>query len=341
VSRSAEQLRAFDHLADQLRGSVTVSARALARHQDEPVADLLDQHIDHTLERLAGLHRRATENLTLSALFGAVIHGEAHLAHAHAHAQGIATAGASRRATVASAHDLHRRRAQLLIDAARRARNLRVSSVPPVIVPWRGVYVAPFTPAARALLVHDCDDYSVWRDGAVATVRDEKIEVLRALGAEVIVLFLSADELYELAARRSRAELTAEFDRRLALATDRAATGGQELFEHHVRRLLFGQNNVLRSLAPRLGDQHAACSRAVAPIVAEHRQLLAVAVAADDGAPAGLAAVVAAERETQAVASRLVAVAEQDDAAGLLRTFRSFVAAGTLLPELVRAGGSR
>ena len=216
MSSPHEHRRAFYALADFLRQSIQTTAQAVHAHRGRASGEALEKHLDHTLERYAGLYGLGTfENLTVSEIFVSAINGEARIAEEYRHEM---EQQPERRAELAAAAERHDRRARELIDAARRGNRLHVPSGPHGIEAYRGVYVAPFSAKVQALLIRDREPFVRWQDGAVAAVPESLIAKLRGTGAEVTVLFRDADELTDEAGQHTPEEMEAELSRRVATA---------------------------------------------------------------------------------------------------------------------------
>ena len=317
----AEERTAVDQLAALLRSATAVTARALQVHRGTPAGLALDRQLEHTLDRLALLYGRGTyENLGTADIVQAAAGNELLLA----------TALDEPDATAAT------RRAQALVDAARRGVRLHVREPAPPGTPRRGVYVEPFSPELERSLRRRDESYLRWRDGTVTVLDEDEAAALRADGHEVDVLFLEPAELLGLDARGDRPAFEAELERRLAAARAAPDMVGDSR-EEYLLRLLDGQSIVLRNLRDRLADEHPAAHTALLPVIAEHRALLETRLAAagppvQPATPDRLGAAIDTERDVLAHVSRWSA--EPGDPAGLRDRFRAVAEAGTRLPEL-------
>jgi hypothetical protein len=330
VAEIGDERAAFDRLADALRGSAAVTARALVTYRGRLAENAVRDHFDHTLDRIAAMYGRGTyEALTTAGIADAAIGKELRLAAAlaGAHSDGP---------TVTAA----RARARSLVGVARRGVRLHVREQgdPPPL--RHGVYVQPLREDVEHLLWANEEPYARWRDGALLIRDEDEIAALREQGDEVTVLFLDPDELLDLAGREEperRAAFEAAFDRRLAIARA-SADGVGDSRDRYVVRLLFDQTVVLRNLRDRLADGHPFAYEEILPIVAEHTDLLAARLATEPVADATLrdplGASIAAERDIQALVRRWAA--EPADPAGLRERFRVVADAGTRLAELER-----
>jgi hypothetical protein len=228
-------------------------------------------------------------------------------------------------------------RARSLVDAARRGVRLHAREPARPVTLHRGVYVEPLRPELEWSLWQREEPYLRWRDGAVAVLREDEADALRAVADEVDVLFLDPGELLDLAARDDRPALDAELERRLAAARAVPDRVGDSR-DRYALRMLLGQSIVLRNLRDRLAAGHPAAHSALLPILAGHRTLLEARMAAGPPAPAvphdPLGASIDSERDVQALADRWAA--EPGDPAGLRGRFRAVADAGTHLAELER-----
>ena len=180
IATASEQLAAFDEIARLLSTAAAVSARAIRAHPlDTPARAALEQHLGHTLDRLALLHGRGTyENLSTAEILQIAVDNEVRLAIAlDEQAAAAATT-----------------RARSLVDAARRGVRLHVREPAPSVRLYRGVYVEPLRPELEQLLWQRREPYLRWREGAVVVLDEDEVDTLRAAGIEVDVLFLDPDE---------------------------------------------------------------------------------------------------------------------------------------------------
>jgi hypothetical protein len=321
----ADEHAAFYQLADQLRSTAKVSARAIRACRGVPVSAALDGQIEHTLDRLALLYGCGTyENVSTVEIFEAALNNEVRLATVLDEPDGAAAA----------------RRARALVDAARRGVRLHVREPAPPEAAYRAVYIEPFGPELERSLLSREEPYLRWRDGVVLVLDEEEASALRTGGAEVDVLFLDSGEFLELEARGDWPAFEAELERRLIVArADPGRIGDSG--DRYLLRLLDDQSIVLRNLRDRLSaDSHPSAHAALLPILTDHRApfeaRLAIAgtPAEDPLAEDPLAALIHAERDVLSLAARWSA--EPGDPAGLRKRFRAVAGAGTRLAELER-----
>ncbi|MGH3168547.1 MAG: hypothetical protein ACRDN0_22030, partial [Trebonia sp.] len=278
--------------------------------------------LEHTLDRLALLYGRGTyENLGTADIVHTAVDNELRLADVLPEPESAAAS----------------RRAQDLVDAARRGFRLHVREPAAASSPLRGIYVAPLREEFERSLWAREEPYLRWRDGAVAILREDEAEWLRDAGNEVDVLFLDPDELVDLERSGGRPALEAELERRLAAARGAADRVGDSR-DKHVARMLLRQSIVLRNLRDRLADGHPSAHSALLPIVAGHTDLLATRLADSPATSAvqadPLGASIYDERSVQSLAGRWAR--EPGDPAGLRNRFRVVAAAGTRLADLER-----
>ena len=322
MTTALEQRVAFDEVARLLSSVAAVSAHAIRAHpRDAPARAVLEQQLEHTLDRLALLYGRGTyENLNTVAILHTAVGNELRLAGA---LEGPESAAAARRA-------------QSLVDAARRGVRLHARQPPASVTVYRGVYVEPLRREFERSLWQQEEPYLRWRDGAVVVLPADELDALRSAGDEVDVLFLDPGELLDLDARDDRPALEAELGRRLAAARAAPDRVGDSR-DRHVLRMLLRQSTVLRNLRDRLAAGHPSAHAALLPILAEHHALLASRLAAEPPSLAvlqdPLGATIDGERDLQALAGQWAA--EPDDPAGLHGRFRAVADAGTHLTELL------
>jgi hypothetical protein len=328
VASVDEERAAFDQVATQLRGAAATSARGLQARRGTPAGDALDSQLEHTLDRLALLYGRGTyENLDTEDIVETAVNNELRLA--------TALDGADADAAI--------RRAQALVDAARRGVRLHVRDPALPVRLFRGVYVSPLSQDLLRSLASREEPYLNWGDGAVLVLSEDQLAELRAGSTELNVLFLDADELLDLDFRDDRPALEAELERRQAVARAAPDRVGDSP-DRYVLRLLDGQSIVLRNLRDRLADDgHPSAHGALLPVLGEHRALFEQRLAAqpaDPAAPAGqdpLDAAIDTERGVQDVLGRWAA--EPGDPAGLRERFRVVGDTGTRLADLEQHRG--
>ena len=309
------QRAAFDEVAALLQQAAAASARAAQTASDQAARDLAERHVELSLDRLALLYGRGTyENLATAEIVRGAVDSELQLAAFIGEPEAAAA----------------RRRAQQLVDAARRGNGLHVARPPAAVTTSVVGYVEPLRPELERSLWPQEQPYLIWRDGAVLILSGEEADALRAAGDEVDVLFLDTAEFRDLDARDDWPTLDAELGRRLAVsraAPDRVADSR----DRHVLRLLLRHSIVLRNLRDRLSAEHPGAYAGLMPVVREHTALLRDRLAAGDAA-AGPGAAASAEARLDTLVSRLAA--EPDDESGLRDRFRAVASAGTLLAEL-------
>lgn len=341
---SAQQHReSFDQLVDWLRQSVQVNVYTLRTYRGTPIGDLLEKHLEHTLERLAGLYGVGTyENLSVSEIFASAINIESLLAHEYRHPATQSNLQPQRHAELIQGSERHMQRARALINAARRGNNLAVPLEPNSTVSYRGVYVTPFSPAVHSALLRSERPFVRWQDGVVAGVSEHFMQELSAIKGYVTILFLDADELYDLAGKLPREEFETELGRRLAASRVNVGRVGDTL-ERHINRLLLHQNNVLRNLQHRLEKEHPLAHRAVAAILMETRHLIEMGlVVHQTWMPSAEVRQVDPFKQTIDLEARAQAHAadwlnRNPDETGWRPRFQHFVNSGTLLEELKTA----
>ena len=321
MANVADERAAFDQLAGQLRDASAAAARGLRAHRGTPAGDTLDSQLEHALDRLALLYGHGTyENLSTEDIVETAVQNEQRLAAA---LDGPDAAAAAQRA-------------RALVDAARRGVRLHVREPAPSVRLFRGVHVTPLRPEVEQALQAGEEPYLLWGDGAVFVTDEDGLAELRAAGDEVNVLFLDADELLDLDLRGDRPALEAELERRRAAAVAAPDRVGDSR-DRYLRRLLDGQNIVLRNLRDRLADGHPSAHAALQPVLAEHRALLESRLAARPSPRAEqdpLDGAIDTERGVQELVGRWAA--EPGDPAGLRDRFRVVADAGTHLTALER-----
>jgi hypothetical protein len=332
VASIAEERAAFEQIAGQLRDAAATAARGLRAHRGTPAGDALDRQLEHTLDRLAMLYGRGTyENLSTEDIVETAVQNEQRLAAELDEPDATAAA----------------RRAQALVDAARRGVRLQVREPAARVRLFRGVHVTPLRPELVSALQAREEPYLVWGDGGVLVADEDTVARLRGAGDEVNVLFLDSDELLDLDFRRDRPALEAELERRRAVAVASPDRVGDSR-DRYLLRLADGQSIVLRNLRDRLADEHPSAHTALQPILAEGRALhedrlaaqaappAATAAPAPAPAPAAgqdpLGAAIDSERGVQELLGRWAA--EPGDPAGLRERFRAIAGTGTQLTDL-------
>jgi hypothetical protein len=322
VASAPDERAAFDELATLLRSAAVANARARQRLGGTPAGVAAGRQLEHTLDRLALLYGRGTyENLSTAEIVETAVDNELRLADILDEAESAAAS----------------RRAQELVDAARRGVRLHIRESAGAARALRGVYVAPLRQEFEQSLWAREEPYLRWRDGVVVILAEDEAEALRDAGDEVDVLFLDPDELLDLEGRGGRPALETELGRRLAAARGTADRIGDSR-DRHVTRMLLRQSIVLRNLRDRLADGHPSARSALAPILAAHTELLAARLAAGPASRAvrrdPLGASIDSEREVQELAGRWAAA--PGDPAGLRNRFRAVAEAGTRLADLER-----
>jgi hypothetical protein len=317
-----EERAAFEQLATLLQSTAAANARALQGRRGTPAGRVLEEQLEHTLDRLALMYGRGTyENLSTAEIVETAVGNELLLA--------AALDGPASEAAVA--------RARSLADAARPGVRLHPREPAPSVTPGRGVYVEPLRPELRQSLAQYEQPYTRWRAGAIVILGQGEVDALRAAGDEVDVLFLDPGELLDLIGRNDQQALEAELARRVAAARAAPDRVGDSR-DRHVLRMLIKQSTVLRNLRDRLAAEHPAADSALLPVLAGHRMLLEARLAAGWPAAAVLADplgdLIDSERRLQVLVSRWAA--EPGDPAGIRRRFRVVADAGTRLAELER-----
>jgi hypothetical protein len=325
VATVAEERAAFEQLAGQLRAAAASAAQGLRAHRGTPAGDALDRQLEHTLDRLALLYGRGTyENLSTEDIVETAVQNEQRLA-AELDEPAATAAG---------------RRAQALVDAARRGVRLHVREPGSSARLFRGVYVTPLRPELADMLRAREEPFLSWGDGAVLVVDEAGLARLRDAGDEVNVLFLDSDELLDLDFRDDRPALEAELERRRAVARTAPDRVGDSR-DRYLLRLLDGQNIVLRNLRDRLADEHPSAHAALQPILADHRALFEERLAAQPAPTAAeqdpVGAAIDSERAVRELTGRWAA--EPADPAGLRERFRVVDDAGTRLDDLEQHRG--
>jgi hypothetical protein len=315
----ADERAAFEQLAGQLRDAAAAAARGLRAHRGTPAGDALDRQLEHTLDRLALLYGRGTyENLSTEDIVETAVNNELRLAAELDEPE----------ATAAT------RRAQALVDAARRGVRLHVRE-PSSARMFRGVHVAPLRPELESTLRAREKPFLRWGDGAVLVVDEAGLARLREAGDEVNVLFLDSDELLDLDYRDDRPALDAELERRRATALTAPDRVGDSR-DRYLLRLADGQSIVLRNLRDRLADGHPSAHAALQPIMAEHRALHEDRLAGQPADPATaqdpLGTAIDAERRVQETLGQWAA--QPGDPAGLRERFRLVAGTGSRVADL-------
>jgi len=333
--------RAFDALADQIKQSVALAAQ-LPTGSDAPTSALFDL----ALERYADIFRRPTfAHLPLGHLIDTAIETEALLAYeAEAEARRLARLVKAPLAPLAPLAARHARRLDALLSGVLRGHGLASSSHRPYVMPSRGVFVAPATPALLAWIESEDNYYRPWNGGVVTLIEDRDLDTWRARAGRVAILFLDGEELLgEDLRHQSDPALAAraiedDFARRLQYAEGVSKDGVGEDFAAYYARLLLKQNVLLRSVLPRLlAEGHHAAHRHFAPLLEEHNALLRAALAgearpAEPSSPVRvLSALLALERNIDAQTAAWIEHGRSADSAGLLFQFegmqRAFLSA--------------
>lgn len=319
-----EHNAAFGELVSELRDAASADARALREHPDPAARQVLEQQLEHTLDRLAAAYGRGTyENLTTDEIVRAATENEVRLALELDEPEASAA----------------RRRASALTDAARRGVQLHPRPAPATLALYRGAYIEPLRDEVAQALWAEHEPFLRWRDGAVVIMSEDDLDRLRAAGDQVSILFLDADELLNLDGDAAEAEL----DRRLTAAAAAPDRVGDSR-EAYLLRLLDGQSIVLRNLRDRLAADHPSAHAALEPVLREHAALLGEHLAAAGRPPAAatgrppaaaavpaLAAAIDHERNVQELIGRWAA---EPDVAGLRGRFEAVAEAGSHLGDL-------
>jgi hypothetical protein len=178
----------------------------------------------------------------------------------------------------------HHGRANRLIETALRAHNLDVVACHPLIIPYRGVFLAPYSDGLLDGLVFARDYFVRWRDGVVAAIPENQIEPLQQVAPHAVILFLEGDAMGE---QMMRAQIAGEnsiesaFEQRLLYAQTVSPVQVGEDFDAYATRLLLKQNALLRSLDSRLSaEAHDTAWRHCSPLLVENTAQLQAALAA-------------------------------------------------------------
>jgi hypothetical protein len=326
-------LAAFDTLAGQLTRSIVLAATLVEQELRSPLPPprvSAKSLLEATLERYTDIYRRSTyETLPLGQLLSSALHAEAYLAYEHrAHAQRMERAG---RAVEAQAlHDSgqqHHDSVGGLIETALRAHNLNVVPRHPYIMPYRGVFLSPYSQELLDGLMSGRDYFARWRDGVVAAIPEDQIERYRSLAPQAVILYLDADALGEEMMRAQMAGATtfeASFAHRLQYAENISPARVGEDFAAYASRLLLKQNALLRSVRGRLGDeQHTVAALHCSPLLDGNTRQLQAALAAlpESRSTDRMAELEALENSIASHAASWAEHGRAQDSAGLLYQF--------------------
>lgn len=345
----AQHRRAFDTLAAQIKQSIALAAALIERGRRGtgavPVA-AAQRLFDAALERYTDLYRRSSfQLLPVGHLLSSAAHTETLLGYeCTAHAQRLEQgANAPQAQALRGRAQRHHDRVEALFNTARRARSLDIVAKRPYVMPYRGVYLRPYSPALQDRLVRDRDYFQRWNDGVVAVIQENQIDEFARLAMRAVVLYLNADELADQNMRAqsegpaAMQELEAEFERRLRHADTALPLHLGEEFDDYLKSLLLRQNVLLRSLCARLRDEHhEAASLHCQPLLDESTEQLQRAYAQAPGAASAdpLAALQALEPQIRVHAATWVEHGRTQDTAGLLFQFEGAMQASAVSDQL-------
>ncbi len=308
--------------------ALTVAAR---RSLDGPVAEILDRHLDQTLERMVGLRNEGMAS-SLQELCEVAIEGEARIRFEEQDA---------RFRIPAAPADSRRKRAQSLSELLARLGNPSYSHGLPAVVVHRGIHISPLEDVHRANLPTKETLLLEWKNGAILRFPAHLLGSLEDLNLSFCVLYLDAAEAEERARESTAARLNRDLERRLRAARSPGARGLGDSMGDHRNRLYLTQALRIRSLRHRLGPEHAG---ALDALVAEDDEALRLSlqnhlswadVAPDQGREA-LSRLIQTERDARQTAEFLIRLCDPAPVRNFQPLFQDFLEADSSLQELIR-----
>lgn len=175
-----------------------------------------------------------------------------------------------------AAAEIGARRAALatLLQLAEQLGRPDLADAPPVVLPTRGLWIAPADAELQTRLAHTRVPFIPWRDGLVAPWPAHRLDTLTAGGYRTRLLYHDASALHAALDEQTPAQQARILEQRLA----RARAAPQTLLDEYLNRLRLGQFLLLAQLQQRAAADAPALATPLAPLLREAAAMLRTAL---------------------------------------------------------------
>lgn len=164
-----------------------LAARAAGQHEGTEKESKLDEVFESKLVRYEGIYRRSSyQNIPLAHLYSSAINWAALIAYEYKNETAQAGHNSLLYSRYLDLSKIHEERINGFINGIRRSNNLDVVPHRPYIMPYRGVFLYPYSEALKFRLLFDRDYWMQWNGGIVAVIKDDTLAEYRNMCDEMV-----------------------------------------------------------------------------------------------------------------------------------------------------------